>query len=382
MTRVLVALLAVFAAAAGAAHADLTPSELRGRQIYRTGESASGTPIVALVGAENLEVPATALPCASCHGRDGRGKEEGGIRPSNLQWHALTKPYGTRPPYTPALLKRAITMGTSSAKQRLNPVMPRYRLSLRDADDLVAYLARVGTDPDPGLTDDTIVVGTALPKTPEAKTIRDALTTHFAAVNERGGLYGRRIRLIDVDTTKEEPFALIAAREIATNEIPTLAIFSPDTDTPNPWLIPLLPTLEAQCLALIHSQNTKVRIIHNATTAALAARLAAHHDPSSPTVLLLTPATRPLPTAHTLLVPAPFTTDAIFTSSPSPKILVALPTPRTSRDTALAAASRVTQALENAGRDVDRETLLPLLNSRQKPECTILQAEGGRLLRR
>src|SRR3954462_11254733 len=85
--------LCAFLLAALPLHAGLTPQELRGRQIYRTGQSPKGPPIAALVGTEDLELPATSLRCMSCHGRDGRGKQEGGVSPSNLQWASLTKPY-------------------------------------------------------------------------------------------------------------------------------------------------------------------------------------------------------------------------------------------------------------------------------------------------
>ncbi|NOT29088.1 MAG: ABC transporter substrate-binding protein, partial [Planctomycetes bacterium] len=44
----------------------------RGRQLYRLGRSARGLTFEArIAGSEPL--PAAALPCAQCHGLDGRG---------------------------------------------------------------------------------------------------------------------------------------------------------------------------------------------------------------------------------------------------------------------------------------------------------------------
>src|SRR5690606_38910692 len=63
-----------------------TPSEANGRLIYREGRSASGGAIQARVGAGQASIPASAVPCANCHGADGRGRPEGGVRPPDITW--------------------------------------------------------------------------------------------------------------------------------------------------------------------------------------------------------------------------------------------------------------------------------------------------------
>ncbi|HWN42782.1 MAG TPA: ABC transporter substrate-binding protein, partial [Thermoanaerobaculia bacterium] len=56
------------------------PQEERGREIYLEGAGEITAVIAAGGGTEGgTEVPASALPCASCHGRDGRGRSEGGV---------------------------------------------------------------------------------------------------------------------------------------------------------------------------------------------------------------------------------------------------------------------------------------------------------------
>jgi len=186
--------------------AGLTELERRGKQIYVTGESPSEEPVVALMGKNAIEVPASTLPCAGCHGRDGRGKPEGGVTPTDLTWESLTKPYGVRhesgrkhPPYTPSLLKRAIAMGVDPAGQELHTAMPRYRMSLEDMEALVAYMRKLGADPDPGIDEKTLHLATLLP--PEGvgggvgEAIESVLQAFVTDLNEGGGLYGRRLVL-------------------------------------------------------------------------------------------------------------------------------------------------------------------------------------------
>lgn len=201
-------LLAAAALPAGAAGGGLSDAERRGKRIYLTGESPSGGEVTALMGEAGIEVPATALPCASCHGRDGRGRPEGGVQPSDLTWEALTRPYAVETaagrrhgPYTPHLLKRAIGLGIDASGGRLDAVMPRYRLSHRDADDLVAYLGKLGRDLDPGIADGTLTLGVLLPPAEAAElaataaAVRRILDAYCAHLNDGGGVYQRRLEL-------------------------------------------------------------------------------------------------------------------------------------------------------------------------------------------
>jgi hypothetical protein len=148
-----VSLTALFIAAVAVSSARSQSDPGRGQRIYLSGESPSGSEIIALLerggerGGEVVEVPASALPCAGCHGRDGRGIPEGGVSPSDVTWGALTSPDGVthesgraHPPYTEDSLKRAIAAGTDPAGNTLQVVMPRYRMSPEDMNELVAYL--------------------------------------------------------------------------------------------------------------------------------------------------------------------------------------------------------------------------------------------------
>jgi ABC-type branched-subunit amino acid transport system substrate-binding protein len=180
------------------------PDATRGQQVYLHGISASGQEIVAVLGAEGTPVRASVVPCANCHGHDGRGRPEGGITPANITWEVLTKPYGVihadgrrHGPYTERLLTRAITMGIDPAGERLHAAMPRYRLSQQDAADLIAYMKTLGTARDPGVTDDAIRVGAIVPSAgrlaESGAAVQAVLTAYFDRVNKGGGVYARRI---------------------------------------------------------------------------------------------------------------------------------------------------------------------------------------------
>lgn len=185
--------------------------ERRGKQIYVQGTSASGKEILAYLGESSLEVAGSAMPCANCHGLNGQGKPEGGVDPSNLTWESLTKPYGLthadgrrHPAYTDRGLELAITRGTDPAGNKLLNVMPRYQMASGDLTDLIAYLKRLGKDLDPGIYEDKIVIGTAVPTkgalAEMGQAVKAATSAFFDELNTRGGVYNRRFELKFVET--------------------------------------------------------------------------------------------------------------------------------------------------------------------------------------
>src|SRR5690349_8391299 len=184
----------------------LTPQEIRGKQIYLQGTSPSGKNILAYVGDASLEVPGNVMACANCHGIAGQGKVEGGINPSNVTWEALTKPYGIEhvngrkhPAYTARGLELAVTRGLDPAGNKLLYAMPRYQMSKEDLDDLVVYLKRLGTDVDPGISENKIVIGMAFPTAGPigelSQAVRDVVAAAFAETNAQGGVYNRQLEL-------------------------------------------------------------------------------------------------------------------------------------------------------------------------------------------
>jgi ABC-type branched-subunit amino acid transport system substrate-binding protein len=195
-------------AAAPDAARPLTPQERRGRSIYLRGESPAGRPITAVIG--EVDVPATAMTCAGCHGLRGEGKTEGGVTAGNLTWSNLTKPYGHTHPsgrkhgaFTESSVIFSITNGVDPDKNDLNVAMPRFKMATEDMADLLAYLKRIEFDRDPGISADRIEIATILPAAgPLAEmgaAMRDVLAAYFEEINSRGGIYSRKINLRVVD---------------------------------------------------------------------------------------------------------------------------------------------------------------------------------------
>jgi len=183
---------------------ELTLQEKRGKAFYLRGESASGREITAMMG--EVDVPATTLTCAGCHGSRGEGRTEGGVTAGSTTWSYLTKPYGhadeggrKHAAFTESSFVRSLTAGLDPAGNKLAVAMPTYRMPQEDMSNLIAYLKRIETDTDPGLTDNTIVVGTVLPEKTAlhglAQSIGDVLQAYFAEINGRGGIYNRKIEL-------------------------------------------------------------------------------------------------------------------------------------------------------------------------------------------
>src|SRR5215211_1302576 len=192
------------AVTSAAARHELTAAEKRGKAFYLRGESSSGQEITALMG--DIDVPATTLTCAGCHGARAEGKTEGGVTAGNLTWSHLTKPYGhdheggrKHSAFSEASFTRTMTAGVDPAGNKLAVAMPIYRMPQQDMADLIAYLKRIETDFDPGISDTNIVIGTLLPEQGAlsglAQSMGDGLRAYFADINRRGGIYNRNIEL-------------------------------------------------------------------------------------------------------------------------------------------------------------------------------------------
>jgi mono/diheme cytochrome c family protein len=368
-----------FALAAAAVVA--APDPQRGHRIYLRGTGSA--PIQAVVGGDaSAPIPGTVMPCVNCHGYDGRGKKEGGLAPSNLQWTELTKPYAsgsrTHGPYTPAALRRAFTMGFDPAGNTLDPAMPRYQMLMRDADDLVAYLRTLGAAPDPGLTSTAIRIGVLLsPDREKAAAVRDVMEAYAKALPE---LYGRRIELrflelpddagaraaaVQAFLDREQPFALAASsllgaeeaieKVLEENGTPALASFAASVVPDAHYTFALF----GDVAEAVRRHDAKARLFEGK-----------HEELGA----FLQKAT------GRVYVPATLASDAIFAAPPAVDVVVAAPTwsddvapeamaelralsprggaARGTQSAALATAKVLVEALRRDGRDVTRESLI------------------------
>ena len=182
-------------------------------------------------------MPAAVLTCGNCHGRDGIGKPEGGIIPATINWDELTKDYGPthpsgrqRPAYDEPSLRKAITIGRDPAGRMLDGSMPRYMLTHEDLDDLVAYLKELGSDSDPGITDKRLVVGTILAPASSLgemnRAVKSVLAAYFREVNDRGGIYGRRLELLCFEAPASAEDRAVASRRFLMRQ-ETFALVAP-----------------------------------------------------------------------------------------------------------------------------------------------------------
>jgi ABC-type branched-subunit amino acid transport system substrate-binding protein len=167
--------------------------------------------------------------------------------------------------------------------------MPRYRISIEDMNDLLAYIKRLEFDRDPGLTSDSIDVGVPLPAStglaPLGEAIRQVITAYFDDLNARGGIYNRKIKphftepSADISTSlrnlnnQNQIFAFIgglsagADKEISSlareEEIPFIgpATLMPQVDhPPNRYVFYLLPGVNEQSAALMNFADQQLGV--------------------------------------------------------------------------------------------------------------------------
>jgi ABC-type branched-subunit amino acid transport system substrate-binding protein len=171
--------------------------------------------------------------------------------------------------------------------------MPRYVMTPEQMKDLVAYLRKLGkeADADPGVTDQKIKIGAALPLSGTlaeiGQDVKATLSASFAQINAQGGIYGRSFELV-VEDSRGEPaetleatrrlierdnvFALVGSFEprdgaavnelLKRSEVPLVGpvTLSPrPTLPPNPYVFYLLPTFNDQARALVDFVKTKAQ---------------------------------------------------------------------------------------------------------------------------
>ena len=148
------------------------------------------------------------------------------MQPPPITWNALTTAQHSaltnreRPPYNEATLARAIAAGRDPNGAKLHPGMPQYKMSAAQMADLIAYLKKLGTaaDVEPGLGDDYIKVGAALPLSGQlakaGEDIKLALEAYFKEINSQGGVYNRKVELVVEDSKGDAAGTLEATRRL------------------------------------------------------------------------------------------------------------------------------------------------------------------------
>lgn len=113
----------------------------RGEWLFRTATDPDGRPIPYSGG---MMMP---MGCAQCHGVDGRGLRTPMFASPDITYRNLTDPAGMLEPdgergptYTDDLIRRAVTQAIDAEGKPLAWPMPRWRLTDRQWEDLLAYL--------------------------------------------------------------------------------------------------------------------------------------------------------------------------------------------------------------------------------------------------
>jgi ABC-type branched-subunit amino acid transport system substrate-binding protein len=322
MLKILVLVIGLLIPVPLYAQINLSASERRGKEIYLRGTSPSGREIISTLG--EIEVPASTTTCAGCHGMRGEGKTESGVTAGDLTWPNLVKPYGhTHPtgrkhgPFNESSFTRAVVNGVDSDGNVLLVAMPRFKLSAEDMADLIAYVKRLDSDLDPGLTDSSIRIGLLLPSAGAladvSAAMKDVFTAYFDDINSRGGIFSRKIELQFADAGTGGAATATIARNFAQNkqifafvgglsagaetqiarlareeEIPFIgpSTLLPSAENPvNRYVFHLLPGVVEQAVSLVNFaaaraelQPSKLAIVYSDNALATAAAAAAEQQ--------------------------------------------------------------------------------------------------------
>ncbi len=192
---------------APAASMDTTVTALElGRALYHGERPPARAPRIA-----GTPLPSSA-GCAACHGADGRGNREGGVRVPALGGDRIDLPAtATVEARAGASANaqqwlRAAIDGRTADGRELRAPMPRYQFTATEQAALAEYLAVLGTEREPvrGVEARTIRLGTLLPSAGPRRVVADAifsgLTDRIDRLNRSGGLFGRRVELTRIDS--------------------------------------------------------------------------------------------------------------------------------------------------------------------------------------
>lgn len=121
--------------------------ESNGERVFFTGQGRDGAiPRRAVAVHHHL----ASGGCVGCHGEDGRGGNVvygwsgRGVETPDIRYQTLTSPHegdGEREPaWSDDDIEKAVREGTEPSGERLNRLMPRWRMGERDMRDLLDYL--------------------------------------------------------------------------------------------------------------------------------------------------------------------------------------------------------------------------------------------------
>ena len=213
-----------------------------GRLLY---EAARGMDAVAAAMGEPAQsVVASEFPCARCHGDTGEGGSEGGIQAPSLNGEGRTKQEIV------GWLSAALHGGRGRDGRALLPAMPRYALSQRDLDALAGYVAALPYADRPGLGARMLALSVDFSGSgfspDERQALRALLDMDADALNREGGMFGRRLAIVEDDAAALFGLGWVTDPQRAVPHLAVRAQPGPAPPTCTGCCLSLHPDLEAQ----------------------------------------------------------------------------------------------------------------------------------------
>ncbi len=174
-----------------------------GRKLYWYGLNDKGEPITATAQGD-IQFSGAQFSCVSCHRPSGFGSSEGGYyvppisgpivfnptkadrtqrfkemfqesQPSTF-WAQVREPR-LRPAYDEETLARALRDGLDPNGEKLNSVMPRYKIEDRDMTNLIAFLRTLSVETDAGVEEASIHFATIITDDADEAAVKAMLET-------------------------------------------------------------------------------------------------------------------------------------------------------------------------------------------------------------
>jgi ABC-type branched-subunit amino acid transport system substrate-binding protein len=187
-----------------------------GKQLYQQGLTIHQASAL-IVG--EIQVEAERFPCQSCHLENGSGGFEGGVLVPPIDWRSLTvrRPSQQNTAYDVNKLRRTISSGLDSEGNELHSLMPRYRFSAVDFENLISYLQILDSSSDVGVNDEALRIGVMLTEEKAfaeiVSVVKKILLAYFQQINHEGGIHGRIIELVFTtpEKVRKDVFCYFAA---------------------------------------------------------------------------------------------------------------------------------------------------------------------------
>lgn len=121
-----------------------------GKKIYTRGTGEGDQKIIAVVFGSDM--PATMMACINCHLECGEGTMLPGVEVPDIRRANLKERYiknGAAENANKVInnkLRKAIALGFKNEDEVMHKMMPQYKMSMKDMNHLLAYLAVLGEE--------------------------------------------------------------------------------------------------------------------------------------------------------------------------------------------------------------------------------------------